>query len=125
MEDVTLLLIFLVLNLSFVSAIGERYELKVTNEHPFLIGGKWIPASELNMGDLMFTIDGRLARITNIKDVFVENSVDVYNLETGGFYNFVVNGGVVVHNSDEVNPSECRFVQDPNEPGTFIPDPIL
>jgi hypothetical protein len=97
----------LVLLLSFASA-GK---LEVTPEHPFLIDGEWVSASELQVGDLMQTIDGRQVRITNITGVEVseEESFSVYNLEAGIYHNFVVCGddvcdedsvGVVVKNSN-------------------------
>jgi hypothetical protein len=86
-------------NLSFVSAST----LKVTEEHPFLINDVWIPASQLQIGDLLTTIDGKKVVITDIKDVEVpENeSFYVYNLEDDfGINNYVVGQeGVVVHNS--------------------------
>lgn len=89
-------------SVNLVSA-GEKYELKVTLEHPFLINDEWVPASQLQVGDLMTTVDGKKARITKITDVKLDEPVSVYNLEAGEFHNFVLSSGVVVHNSDLEN----------------------
>ena len=112
-QKLFLLVGILLFSLAFVSA-GE---LRVTNEHPFLIDGKWISASELSVGDEMTTVDGRRVRISRIESV--EEDVEVYNLEAGVYHDFVVCGedncsswvgslddlmgggvGVVVHNSN-------------------------
>lgn len=91
-----LLLIFLVLPL--ISA----YTLKVTEEHPFLVDGKWISAKELKVGDRLITANGKRARITGIKEVASEKEFPVYNLEAGRYHNFVVGPlDLVVHNSGE------------------------
>lgn len=116
--------------LSFISA-GT---LKVTEEHPFLIDGEWIPASELQIGDELTLINGSKVAIKNIKDFEMEEAFPVYNLEAGEFHNFVVCGeedcsnnslGVVVHNSNDVVPLYERgfltklFKIDPNNPPLY------
>jgi len=102
---VLFLLLSLSLSLNFISS-----SLRVTEEHPFLIDGKWVSASDLKVGDNLQTIDGKKVRITNIRDVEVseENKFPVYNLEAGKFHDFVVsdsssgdNVSVVVHNSNK------------------------
>ena len=95
------LILFLNLFLQMISASAGT--LKVTTEHPFLINGRWIPASELKVGDFMTTVDGKKAIIRSIQDVTSVNPFDVFNLEAGIFHNFVVGpGDIVVHNSDYV-----------------------
>ena len=59
-------------------------ELKVTTEHPFLINGNWIPASQLKVGDLLTTLDGKTAIIKSINSVNLADTFNVYNLEAGG-----------------------------------------
>ena len=86
--------------------------LQVTTEHPFLVNGEWIPASELEIGDVLQTIDGQEVRIKSIVEHSSEDDFSVYNLEASEYSNFVVCGeedcsnenevGVVVHNSDKV-----------------------
>ncbi|MBR9704677.1 hypothetical protein GOV12_04645 [Candidatus Pacearchaeota archaeon] len=100
--NLAILVIFLIIlvNTLFISA-GT---LKVTNEHPFLINNQWIDASDLVVGDLIKTINGKLAKITNIKDISLKNPTKVYNLEASIFHDFVVGKDqLIVHNSDFPN----------------------
>jgi len=94
MKKGVLFLLGLILFSNFVFA-GE---LKVTNEHPFLINNVWIPAKQLIVGDLLTTIDGKKARITIIEEI--QENVQVYNLEDSYFHNYIANG-IIVHNSDK------------------------
>jgi len=85
---------------SFISA-GE---LKVTQEHPFLINGSWIDASQLKVGDELTLVNGSKVTITKLTDVVANESFKVYNLEAGEYHNFVVGKeGVVVHNSNKID----------------------
>jgi len=101
-------ILFLVLALTFIlislSKFSQAGTLKVTEEHPFLINGSWIPASDLKVGDELTTIDGKKVRITSIQDIETKEPFPVYNLEAGKYSNFIVDGGdglgVVVHNSN-------------------------
>ena len=103
-DGVKLVLIFVILFLliqfvSFVSA--QTYSVNVTNEHPFLLSnGSYIPASQLQVGMQLMTIDGKKATVSSITDVHSDSSFPVYNLEADPFSNFVLPGGVVVHNSN-------------------------
>ncbi len=111
-KNVGLVLTFVVLlffSLSLVSFISAG-QLQVTQEHPFLINGSWMPAKNLHVGDILQTSDGGKVRITSIEDIISEKPFFVYNFEdTFGINNYIVNGGdgigVVVHNSNaNVNP---------------------
>ncbi|MBR9704674.1 hypothetical protein GOV12_04630 [Candidatus Pacearchaeota archaeon] len=98
----TFIIVFIILIL-FTNPINAG-TLKVTNEHPFLINNQWIDASDLVVGDLIKTIDGKLAKITNIQDIFLKNPTKVYNLEASIFHDFVVGKDqLIVHNSDFPN----------------------
>ena len=105
-----ILVLFLVSFASFILA-GT---LKVTEEHPFLVDGKWISASELNAGDILQTSDGKKVRITSVEDVVDNEGFEVYNLEASEYSNFVVSSDkLVVHNSDKAsvkNSSERNFL---------------
>jgi len=100
----------------FLSSFASAGELKVTEEHPFLVNGEWISASELKVGDLLQTADGKKVRITEIEDIIDNNSFPVYNLEAGRYHNFVVDSGdgleVVVHNSNKVGEVLQKAVPD-------------
>jgi len=92
-----LLVLFLIFSFTFISA-GE---LRVTEEHPFLINGEWIEASQLKVGDELTLTNGSKVTIKKLTSLHSNESFKVYNLEAGDYHNFVVGEeGVVVHNSD-------------------------
>jgi len=92
-----ILSILVLFSLTFISAS----ELRVTEEHPFLINGEWISASELQVGDELTLVNGSKVKITKLTDIETEEPFLVYNLEAGEYHNFVVGEeGVVVHNSN-------------------------
>jgi hypothetical protein len=99
-----LMFAIILMNINFISC--QEYFLKVTEEHPFLVGGKWLVASELKVGDSLTTADGKKAKITEIEAVALDELVNVYNLEALPFNDFVVDGEVVVHNSNKRWTSE-------------------
>jgi len=78
---ITLIILILLLSLSLAGT------LKVTEEHPFLVNGNWINASELSVGDELTTIDGEKIIIENITDMISEDNLSVYNLEAGVYHN--------------------------------------
>jgi len=81
--------IFLFLSIILILNFFSASELKVTEEHLFLVDGKWIPASQLNVGDFLQTSDGEKVVITEIEDIETKENFSVYNLEVGEFHNFV------------------------------------
>ena len=97
--------LFVILLLILVVSVSAG-QLKVTNEHPFLIDEKWIPASELKIGDLITTAGGKKVKIIKITDIVLDKPILVYNLEANPFNNFVLSDGIVVHNSNK--PFECH-----------------
>ena len=110
-----LAIIFVIILIQYISA-GE---LKVTTEHPFLINGSWIPASQLKVGDLLTTLDGKTAIIKSINSVNLANTFNVYNLEAGIYHDFVVSENkVVVHNSDKLD-----VLPEINTPDGLVPGP--
>jgi len=72
-----LLFVLSLILLLLVLPLIQAAQLKVTSEHPFLLDGNWVKASDLKVGDKLSTIDGKNARITGIK--FVPDKVEVYN----------------------------------------------
>jgi len=91
-------------------------QLKVTSEHPFLVNNNWIPASQLQVGDKLKTIDGKTAVIKNIKDVVSDKVFPVYNLQVGGVENYFAND-ILVHNKPVKNlnpPIEESGYVEPN-----------
>jgi hypothetical protein len=113
------IIILIFIDIPLISSLSDRVgQLKVTLEHPFLVDGKWISASELEVGDELTTDDGKKVRITEIGDMQETERLDVYNLETADYHNFVIEDNLIVHNSNpsragrisrnEIGPTEVR-----------------
>ena len=97
-------LLVVVVSVFFTISFVSAGELRVTEEHPFLINGSWIDASQLKVGDELTLVNGTKVIIKQITDVETENPFLVYNLEAGEYHNFVVGeDGVVVHNSGAIS----------------------
>jgi len=97
-----------------ISNNQNNNQLKVTHEHPFLLNNKWIQAQNLKVGDTLTTINGKKARITNIKEIKTNKSLTVYNLEAGIYSNFVVGiNNLIVHNSNTPLPT-TTLIEDTN-----------
>ena len=94
------LIVSLIFTLGIVTSLNYNGKgiLKVTNEHPFLLNGKWIVANDLKVGDKLFLLNGKKAKITSIKDVYEETFV--YNLEANSYSDFILSNGIIVHNSN-------------------------
>ena len=96
--------ILFVLLLVLMASLVSAGTLRVTEEHPFLINGEWIPAKELKIGDRLTEINGKIVEIISIRKVTPKEPFLVYNLEAGIYNNFVVrdtdNLSIVVHNSN-------------------------
>jgi hypothetical protein len=84
----------------FISPIVIASELKVTQEHPFYLDGEWVEAKELQVGDILKTYEGMDVRITSIEEIEIEIPFYVYNLEAEPYHDFIVEEGLIVHNSN-------------------------
>ena len=103
--DIRLLFVLFLILFLLALPLVLAAQLKVTSEHPFLVNNEWISASDLKVGDKLSTIDGKTARITGIKTA--EEKAEVYNLESSFYHDFVVEDGVIVHNSNAPKPFTC------------------
>jgi len=98
------LLVFVVL-----AIFSYAEQLKVTSEHPFYLDGEWVEAKDLKPGDKLKTIDGKTAVIKDIQKVETEEPITVYNLEDDFYlHNYVVDKGLVVHNSNVPKTRVCE-----------------
>lgn len=108
------ILIFFILFLIILNFVSAS-QLKVTQEHPFLINNKWVEAKQLQPGDLLTTIDNKKARITSIEQVVQQ--VEVYNIEDNWFHNYAADN-IVVHNSGKLADSDIKLPNRVNIPYT-------
>lgn len=91
----------------FVSETHELVRLLIEDEiilattgHPFHVKGKgWVPALDLEPGDLVTQKDGKLATVYGVWYIYSENPVTVYNFEVADFHTyFVGDDSLLVHN---------------------------
>jgi Pretoxin HINT domain len=92
-------------NLVHPPAVSESYLiindiLRVTNEHPFLSNGQWVPIGKLRVGDTLTDQKGSPVPITSIETIW--ERVSVYNFAVEGAHNYIAEG-FVAHNK---NPPE-------------------
>ncbi len=86
--------------------VGDE-EIETTLEHPFYVEGfGFVPAGELQVGDIIRTSDGRKLPIKKVEIEELEGTVLVYNLEVEDFHTYYVSDlGVLVHNMCAVSTS--------------------
>ena len=68
---------------------------KVTEMHPYYVGGEWIRVKDLKKGDKLLDKSGNTVPVKSIKRV--EDPLTVYNMEVDGQHNYFANG-LLVHN---------------------------
>ena len=105
------LIIFLLILFSLSPLISaQKYSVNVTTEHPFLLAnGTYVQAKDLQLGMQLKTIEGKIAIITNKSSHHSDIPFPVYNLEADPYNNFILPGGVIVHNSE--NPASQEFLK--------------
>ena len=70
-------------------------EISVTGTHPFLVGGDWIEAQDMRVGDILAGPDGAAVPVNSVESV--DYGVRVYNISVSGSHTFFA-GGILVHN---------------------------
>ncbi|MBR1673423.1 MAG: PKD domain-containing protein [Eubacterium sp.] len=99
-----------------------------TLNHPFYVVGKgFIPAGDLEIGDIVVLIDGKLARVKQLDIKHLDEPVKVYNFEVEDYHTYYVGtDGVLVHNMCAVTPPTeggSESVLPPNTKPDFIVTP--
>jgi hypothetical protein len=79
---------------------GADWEVTCSAEHPFLLdGGKWRMVHEMQEGDTVQTLSGRMSKVLEIRKLTYDNWVTVYNFQVQTTHTYcVTRSGVVVHN---------------------------
>ncbi|MDP3143568.1 MAG: polymorphic toxin-type HINT domain-containing protein, partial [Candidatus Omnitrophota bacterium] len=75
--------------------------LKVTPNHSFYSEGKWQHIGLLKVGDNLFTSEGKIEKIREIKKI--KAKIEVYNFEVNPYKTYIA-GGYVVHNAYKTLP---------------------
>ena len=71
--------------------------LRVTGEHPVLIGSAWIKVRDLSVGDKLTAADGRPLAVTSIE--LIPKRVLVYNVDVEDVSTYIAND-IVLHNKN-------------------------
>ncbi|MGH1387819.1 polymorphic toxin-type HINT domain-containing protein [Kordia sp.] len=78
--------------------------IEATYEHPFFIGGKWVKAQEIKVGDSLTLYDGTTTTVDKIE--LVKGKFKVYNFTVEDYHTyFVSQSNVLVHNNDP-----CKWI---------------
>ena len=77
---------------------GETID--TTTNHPFYVEEKgWVAAGDLEIGDILCTVDGNKIEVTDTELEKLAEPISVYNLEIVDFHTYFVGEyGVLVHN---------------------------
>lgn len=73
--------------------------LKITGSHMVCANETWLPASMLQVGDRLVTVDGQTTYVVTMERVRPPEPVEVYNLHLVDNHTFFADG-VLVHNAD-------------------------
>jgi hypothetical protein len=77
--------------------------LRITDNHPVFLKGKWVEAGTLKKGDLLLGENKKPIAVESIK--LGKASVDVFNLEVEPYHSYIA-GGIVVHNKGPLRMAE-------------------
>ena len=92
-----------------VTTVDDDLEttINTTDNHPFYVEGKgWVPAIELEAGDVLRTADGSIEVVSNVEVDYLDKPVLIYNLEIEGYHTyFVSDENVLVHNTKKCGPN--------------------
>lgn len=74
-----------------------------TTNHPFYVEYKgWVAAGDLEIGDVLYNVDGDTVEVTDIEIEKLAEPITVYNLDVADFDTYFVGEfGVLVHNYDK------------------------
>ena len=86
-------------------------KINTTPEHPFYIGGEWVQAGNLKVGDELHHLDGTKHKITSIDGDTTNQTV--YNFEVEGTHNYFVEGYLVHNKQNQTDIKEFDITLSP------------
>ena len=96
---------------------SDSHELKVTRNHLILVNYEFKPAIEINVGDILYTIDGKEAIVTSVRAE--SGYVDIYNINLEAHHNYFANGILV---GDKTTVEKSNGILSENE---YVPSGFL
>ena len=84
---------------------------KVTTNHPFYVEDKgWVAAGDLEIGDVLYTVDGDAVEVTDIEIERLAEPVNVYNRDVADFDTYFVGEyGILVHNYERLPQKDGKW----------------
>jgi len=73
-----------------IACAGETGEVVASQDQLFLVNGSWIPASQIRLGDVFLTSDGRQAVVRDVQDADLDSN-PCYAVATETPQSFYVN----------------------------------
>ncbi len=70
-------------------------KIKVTEEHPFYVEGRWVPTSALKLGDNLMSIDGQALKLKSKEKI--SKPIEVFNVTVDQVHTYYA-AGILVHN---------------------------
>ena len=86
-------------------------KINTTPEHPFYIGGEWVEAGNLKVGDELYHLDGTKHKITSIEIDTINQTV--YNFEVEGTHTYFVEGYLVHNKQNQTDIKEYDITLSP------------
>lgn len=84
--------------------IDSGSNIEATPTHPFLTSNGWKNASELNVGDQLFTSSGDYRTVVSTECISLDSPIEVYSLCIEDYHTFAVgDSGIIVHNKCKPN----------------------
>ncbi len=97
-----------------------------TTNHPFYVEDKgWVAAGDLEIGDMLYTVDGDTVEVTDIEVEKLDEPIFVYNLDVADFDTYFVGEfGILVHNyNSEPSPALDDSPYNPDEVAKRVKPP--
>ena len=99
--------------------LSDGEEIETTMFHPFFVqdeacngSGRWSAASNLVSGDVLLMEDGKSVYVLEVRIEKLDEEINVYNLEVDEWHTYFVAGGVLVHNTYDINGTDVDSESD-------------
>lgn len=84
--------------------------IKTTEEHPFRVENRWVPAGHLKVGDMLMTLKGNTIKLESIS--YETGDFPVYNLEVENGHNYYVSAATILVHNMKCNKAKVKKTPD-------------
>ncbi len=88
----------------------DEWTIDTTTNHPFYVEDKgWVAAGDLEIGDILYSVDGDTVEVADIEIEKLAEPIIVYNIEVDDFHTYFVGDvPVLVHNRCNISDNISR-----------------